>query len=84
MFVVKLRRLVPAFDPNHCAGSRIGLDKIHRIGFPVQTGVPMLSHTHQHLTDPATRGFGRVAGFALIAAILVLLLLALLTNPVLP
>lgn len=44
----------------------------------------MLSHTHQHLTDPATRGFGRVAGFALIAAILVLLLLALLTNPVLP
>jgi hypothetical protein len=54
------------------------------IGFPVQTGVPMLSHTHQHLTDPTTRGFGRVAGFALIAAVLVLLLLALLTNPVLP
>jgi hypothetical protein len=44
----------------------------------------MLSHTHQHLTDPTSRGFGRVTGFALIAAILVLLLLALLTNPVLP
>ena len=44
----------------------------------------MLSHTHQHLTEPTSRGFGRVAGFALIAAIAVLLLLALLTNPVLP
>jgi hypothetical protein len=82
--VVNLRRLIPAFDPNHCGGSRIGLDKKHAVGFPVQTGVPMLSHTHQHLTDPTTRGFGRVAGFALIAAILVMGLLALLTNPVLP
>lgn len=44
----------------------------------------MLSHTHQHLTDPTSRGFGRAAGFALIAAIAVLVLLALLTNPVLP
>ena len=44
----------------------------------------MLSHTHQHLTDPTSRGFGQVAGYALIAAIAVLVLLALLTNPVLP
>ena len=44
----------------------------------------MLSRTHQHLTEPTSRGFGRVAGYALIAAIAVLVLLALLTNPVLP
>jgi hypothetical protein len=82
--VVNLRRLIPAFDPNHCGGSRIDLDKIRAVGFPVQTGVPMLSHTHQHLNDPTSRGFGQVAGYALIAAIAVLVLLALLTNPVLP
>jgi len=76
--------LIAAFDPNHCGGWRIGLDETHTVAFPVQTGVPMLSHTHQHLTDPTSRGFGRVADFALIAAIAVLLLLALLTNPVLP
>ena len=44
----------------------------------------MFSHAHQNLTEPTSRGFGRVAGYALIAVIAVLLLLALLTNPVLP
>ena len=44
----------------------------------------MFSHAHQNLTEPVSRGYGRVAGFALVAAIAVLLLVVLLTNPVLP
>ena len=44
----------------------------------------MFSHTHQHLTEPVSRGFGRIGGYALIVVIAALLLLALLTNPVLP
>ncbi len=44
----------------------------------------MFSHPHQHLTEPVSRGFGRIGGYALIVVIAALLLLALLTNPVLP
>jgi hypothetical protein len=49
-----------------------------------QTGVSMFSHPHQHLTEPVSRGYGRIGGYALIVVIAALLLLALLTNPVLP
>jgi hypothetical protein len=83
-FVVKLRRLIAAFDPNHCGGSRIGLENTDAVGFPLPTGVPMVSHTHQNLTEPASRGFGRISGYLLVAIIAVLLLVVLLTNPVLP
>ena len=44
----------------------------------------MISRTHHNLTEASSHGFGRVGGYALIAAIAVLLLVALLTNPVLP
>jgi hypothetical protein len=82
--VVKLRRLIGAFDPNHCGGSRIGLENTHAVGFPQPSGVPMFSHAHQNLTEAPSRGFGRVGGYALIAMIAVLVLVVLLTNPVLP
>jgi hypothetical protein len=83
-FVVKLRRLIAAFDPNHCAGSRIGIENTHAVGFPLPTGVPMISHTHQNLTEAASHGFGRAGGYALVVIIAILLLVALLTNPALP
>jgi hypothetical protein len=85
-FVLKLRPAPPkaAFDPNHGAGARMGLEKSHAFAFPVATGVSMFSHTHQHLTEPVSRGYGRIGGYALIVVIAALLLLALLTNPVLP
>ena len=76
--------LIAAFDPNHCAGSRIGIENTHAVGFPPLTGVPMISHTHQNLTEAASHGFGRVGGYALVAIIAILLLVALLTNPALP
>ena len=44
----------------------------------------MLSHTHQNLTEPTSRGFGRVAGYTLVVMLAVLLIVVLLTNPVLP
>jgi hypothetical protein len=75
---------IAAFDPNHCAGSRFGLENTRTVGFPVQTWVPMISHTHQNLTESTSHGFGRVGGYALIVIIAVLLLVVLLTNPVLP
>jgi hypothetical protein len=73
-----------AFHPNHCGGSRIGIEETHAVGFPLTTGVPMISHTHQNLTEAASHGFGRVGGYALVAIIAILLLVALLTNPALP
>jgi hypothetical protein len=44
----------------------------------------MFSHAHPNLVEPTSRGFGRVGGYMLILIIAVLLVLALLTNPVLP
>jgi hypothetical protein len=44
----------------------------------------MISHAHHNLAEPASRGYGRVTGYALIVIIAALLLVALLTNPVLP
>jgi hypothetical protein len=44
----------------------------------------MISHTHQNLTEAASHGCGRVGGYALVAIIAILLLVALLTNPALP
>jgi Tfp pilus assembly protein PilX len=44
----------------------------------------MISHAHRHLTEPASRGFGRATGYTLIVIVAVLLLVALLSNPVLP
>jgi hypothetical protein len=73
-----------AFDPNHCAGSRIGIEDTHAVGFPLPTGVPMISHTHQNLTEATSHGFGRIGGYALVAILAILLLVALLTNPALP
>jgi hypothetical protein len=86
-FVLKLRPArspKAAFDPDHGAGARKGLEKTQAAAFPVPTGVSMSSHTHQNLTEPVSRGYGRIGGYALIVVIAALLLLALLTNPVLP
>jgi hypothetical protein len=83
-FVVNLRRLIAAFDPNHCGGWRIGLENTHAVAFPLPTGVPMFSHAHQNLTEPLSRGYGRIGGYLLVAMIAVLVLVVLLTNPVLP
>jgi Tfp pilus assembly protein PilX len=44
----------------------------------------MISHTHQNLTEAASHGFGRAAGYALVIILAVVLLVALLTNPALP
>jgi Tfp pilus assembly protein PilX len=44
----------------------------------------MTSHAQQNLTVSAARGFDRVAGYALVAILAVLILVALMTNPVLP
>ena len=44
----------------------------------------MTSQAQHHLSEPASRGFDRVAGYLLVAIIVTLFLLALLTNPVLP
>jgi hypothetical protein len=44
----------------------------------------MISHAHQNLTEPASRGFDRVAGYALVVLIALIILVALMTNPVLP
>ena len=79
-----LRSFIVAFDSSHCGGSRNGIESRHAVGFPVQTGAPMISHAHQNLTEPAARGFDRVAGYALVAIIAVIFLVALMTNPVLP
>jgi hypothetical protein len=84
-FVLKLKPVPKAgFDPHHGAGARMGLEKTQAATFPVPTGVSMFSHPHQHLTEPVSRGYGRIGGYALIVVIAALLLLALLTNPVLP
>jgi hypothetical protein len=84
-FVLKLRPAPKTgFDPHHGAGARMGLEKSHAVAFPVPTGVSMSSHTHQNLTEPVSRGYGRIGGYTLIVVIAALLLLALLTNPVLP
>jgi hypothetical protein len=44
----------------------------------------MISNPHENFIEPASRGFGRSAGYALVALIVVLILIVLLTNPVLP
>jgi hypothetical protein len=44
----------------------------------------MISNTHQHLIVPASRHFARSAGYALVLAVAVFLLIAIFTNPVLP
>jgi Tfp pilus assembly protein PilX len=44
----------------------------------------MLSHAHPNLTQPAARGFDRFAGYLLVVILAVLILVALMTNPVLP
>ena len=44
----------------------------------------MNSRAHYHLAEPVSRGFGRVGGYVLIVIIVALLLLALMSNPVLP
>jgi hypothetical protein len=79
-----LRGFIAAFDPSHCGGARNGIENVHAVGFPGKTGAPMISHAHHNLTEPAARGFDRVAGYALVALIAVLILVALMTNPVLP
>jgi len=44
----------------------------------------MISHAQQNLSEHASRGYGRAGAYALIVLIAALLLVALLTNPVLP
>jgi len=44
----------------------------------------MISHTHGNLIEPASRRFVPRAGYLLVGIVLVILLIALLTNPVLP
>jgi hypothetical protein len=84
-FVLKLRPAPKAaFDPHHGAGARKGLEMTQAAAFPIPKGVSMSSHTHQNLTEPVSRGYGRIGGYTLIVVIAALLLLALLTNPVLP
>jgi hypothetical protein len=44
----------------------------------------MISRVHHQFAEPVSRGFSRVGGYAVILAIAVLLVLALMSNPVLP
>ena len=44
----------------------------------------MNSRVHHQFADPVSRGYGRIVGYALILVIAVLLVLALMSNPVLP
>jgi hypothetical protein len=77
-------RFMAAFDPSHCGGTRIDIEETHAVGFPLEEGGSMISHAHQNLTQPAARGFDRVASYLLVAILAVLILVALMTNPVLP
>ncbi len=44
----------------------------------------MTSHIQQNPSGPPSRGFARVGGIALIVVVALLLLAALMSNPVLP
>jgi hypothetical protein len=44
----------------------------------------MFSRAHHPFAEPVTRGYGRVGGYLLVTILLVLLLVALMSNPVLP
>ncbi|HTT47576.1 MAG TPA: hypothetical protein VMG39_06170 [Pseudolabrys sp.] len=44
----------------------------------------MNSRAHHNFAEPVSRGFGRVAGYTLIVIIAALLIVALMSNPVLP
>jgi hypothetical protein len=44
----------------------------------------MTSHIQQIPSGPPSRGFGRAGGIALIVVVALLLLAALMSNPVLP
>ena len=44
----------------------------------------MISRAHHQFAEPVSRGYGRAGGYALIFIIAVLLILALMSNPVLP
>ena len=44
----------------------------------------MISKAHHQFDEPVSRGFSRAAGYTLVILVAALLLLALLTNPVLP
>ncbi len=44
----------------------------------------MISRAHHSFADPVSRGYGRVGGYALVVILLALLLVALMSNPVLP
>lgn len=44
----------------------------------------MISRAHHQFADPVSRGYGRVTGYVLFLVIAVLLVLALMSNPVLP
>ena len=44
----------------------------------------MISHVQQNPTEHSSRGFGRAGGFVLILVVALLLLAALMSNPVLP
>jgi len=45
---------------------------------------PMISRAHHTFAEPVSRGYARVGGYLLITVLAVLLLLALMSNPVLP
>lgn len=44
----------------------------------------MISRVHHQFADPVSRGYGRITGYALLLVITVLVVLALMSNPVLP
>ena len=44
----------------------------------------MNSRVHHQFAEPASRGYSRVTGYVLILVVAVLLVLALMSNPVLP
>jgi hypothetical protein len=44
----------------------------------------MISRAHHQFADPVSRGYGRVTGYVHFLVIAVLLVLALMSNPVLP
>jgi len=44
----------------------------------------MISNTHENVIEPTSRRFDRSAGYALVLIVATLLLIAVLTNPVLP
>ena len=76
--------LLAAFDPNHCAGSRIGLEKPYAVVSRTKGEGFMISRAHYNLAEPESRGYGRAGGYLLIVLIVALLLVALTSNPVLP